>query len=132
MKQLTKKKFISNVLFKDQIDNSQIMNLYKQCHYGIVILDRRHTTHNVPGKLVSYLHSGLPVLAIVNPKNDLLSFINRNKIGYATDSFCEDEIKKNILRLSKNMNPNFEVNCKTIANEYFDTKKIADQILKSF
>jgi len=132
MKQLMKKKFISNVLFKDQIDNSQIINLYRQCHCGIVILDRRHTTHNIPGKFVSYLHSGLPVLAIVNPKNDLLSFINRNKIGYATDSFCEDEIKKNILKLSNNMIPNVDRNCKKIANQFFDTKNIADQILKSF
>ena len=28
----------------------QIMNLYKQCFYGVVILDRRHTTHNILGK----------------------------------------------------------------------------------
>ena len=74
MRNIASEKSISNVLFYDQIENKKIMSLYRQCHYGIVILDRRHKTHNIPGKLLSYLHAGLPVFALVNPKNDLISF----------------------------------------------------------
>lgn len=130
MKELTKKKSISNVLFNEQIDNSQIMELYKQCHCGIVLLDKRHETHNIPGKLLSYLHSGLPVFALVNSKNDLIDFVNNNKIGYATDKYCEDNIKQNILRLTYSIDSNIiNKNCKKIAKKFFNTKEIANQIL---
>lgn len=133
MKKLTKEMSLSNVLFEDQIDNSQIINLYKQCHFGIVVLDKRHKTHNIPGKFISYIHSGLPVFALVNPKNDLISFINKSRIGFATDQFSEDLIKEHILKLSNNnSNSNFKENCKRIANKFFNTKNIANQILEKF
>ena len=134
MRNIASEKSISNVLFYEQIENKQIMSLYKQCHYGIVILDRRHKTHNIPGKLLSYLHAGLPVFALVNPKNDLIPFINKKKVGIATSIFEEDQIMKSILNLSNLTNLDFEINkrCIKVAKEYFDTTKIANQILNSF
>ena len=134
MRNIASEKSISNVLFYDQIENKKIMSLYKQCHYGIVILDRRHKTHNIPGKLLSYLHAGLPVFALVNPKNDLIPFINNKKVGLATSIFEEDQIMESILKLSNLTNLDLDINkrCIRIANEYFDTTKIANQILNSF
>ena len=32
---------------------------------GLVALDPRHRTHNIPGKFLTYMQSGLPVLASV-------------------------------------------------------------------
>ena len=134
MKEIVRKRSIENVLFKEQIDNSEIINLYKQCHCGIVILDRRHKTHNIPGKFISYLHSGLPVFALVNSNNDLIPFVNKNQIGYATDLFDEDEIIKLILKILNYKNSDSKINdkCKKIAKTFFDTETIANQILASF
>jgi len=110
------------------------MSLYKQCQFGIVILDRRHKTHNIPGKFLSYLHTGLPVFALVNPNNDLIPFINNKKVGIATSTFEEEQIMESILKLSNSINSDIDINkrCTKIANEYFDTKKIACEILNSF
>ena len=134
MKEIVRKRSIDNVLFKEQIDNSEIINLYKQCHCGIVILDRRHKTHNIPGNFISYLHSGLPVFALVNSNNDLIPFVNKNQIGYATDLFDEDEIIKLILKILNYKNSDSKINdkCKKIAKTFFDTETIANQILASF
>jgi len=40
-----------------------------------------HGTHNIPGKLLTYLHAGLPVLARVNPNNDLVSLVEDEAVG---------------------------------------------------
>ena len=44
-------------------------------------LDVRHKTHNIPGKFLTYISSGLPVLASVNPGNDLISLIESRGTG---------------------------------------------------
>jgi len=134
MRNMAYKKSITNVLFYEQIKNEQIISLYKQCQFGIVILDRRHKTHNIPGKFLSYLHTGLPVFALVNPNNDLIPFINNKKVGIATSTFEEEQIMESILKLSNSINSDIDINkrCTKIANEYFNTKKIACEILNSF
>lgn len=40
-----------------------------------------HGTHNIPGKLLTYVHAGLPVLARVNPNNDLVSLVEDEAVG---------------------------------------------------
>ena len=134
MKNLSKEKKLNNVLFHKQISNSEIMNLYKQCFYGVVVLDKRHTTHNIPGKMLSYLHAGLPIFAIVNKNNDLISFVNKHNIGLASACFNEENLKNKILKLSNGHNSNFEIsnNCKKTANKFFNTKTIVQQIIKRF
>jgi len=72
---------LDNVLLFDQIDADEIPSLYKQCHVGMLSLDVRHKTHNIPGKFLSYIASGLPVLASVNPGNDLIDLINHSGTG---------------------------------------------------
>jgi glycosyltransferase involved in cell wall biosynthesis len=72
---------LQNVLFYDEIDPDEIPGLYAQCHVGIVALDVRHKTHNIPGKFISYMQSGLPVMALINPGNDLEQMILSNQVG---------------------------------------------------
>lgn len=59
----------------------EIPGLYAQCHVGIVALDPRHKTHNLPGKFLSYMQAGLPVLASINPGNDLAELIQKKGLG---------------------------------------------------
>ena len=65
---------------------AEIPGLLAQCHVGLVALDPRHKTHNVPGKFLSYMQSGLPVLASINHGNDLADLIEMERVGrVATD-----------------------------------------------
>jgi len=78
---------LDNVVFFDEIDPNEIPGLFAQCHAGLVVLDPRHKTHNIPGKFLSYMQSGLPVLASINPGNDLVGLIERQRVGrVSTDS----------------------------------------------
>jgi hypothetical protein len=77
------KRDLKNILIMDEINSAEIPGLYKQCHVGLVVLDSRHQTQNIPGKFLSYMQAGLPVLAKVNPGNDLIELIQDHQVGYA-------------------------------------------------
>ena len=42
------KKDLNNILIYKEIDSNQISDLTKQCHYGLIALDPRHNSHNIP------------------------------------------------------------------------------------
>jgi len=90
----TSKKYrMSNVLFFDEIDPDEIPDLYSQCRVGIVSLDQRHKSHNIPGKFLTYMQNGLPVLANVNQGNDLVNLIQSWKVGQVCESNNLDELE---------------------------------------
>jgi glycosyltransferase involved in cell wall biosynthesis len=72
---------LNNVVFFDEIDSSEIPGLLAQCHVGLVALHPDHKTHNIPGKFVSYVQYGLPVLARVNGGTDLQRIIEDEGVG---------------------------------------------------
>lgn len=78
---LAESRGLDNVLFQDEIDPAEIPGLLAQCHVGVVALDLRHKTHNIPGKFLTYTQAGLPVLARINPGNDLESLISTERVG---------------------------------------------------
>ena len=74
---------LKNILFHDEIPPSEVPAVLSQCHIGLLLLDPRLKTHNIPGKLITYMHAGLPILGRINFGNDLLDIIKNNEIGFA-------------------------------------------------
>jgi glycosyltransferase involved in cell wall biosynthesis len=72
---------LNNVLFYDEIHPDEIPGLYAQCAVGLVALDPKHRSHNIPGKFLTYMQAGLPVLARINSGNDLVEIIKKNNVG---------------------------------------------------
>ncbi len=93
------KRGLSNVEFHDEIDPAEIPGLYAQCNVGIVALDPRHKTHNIPGKFLSYMQTGLPVLASINPDNDLESLILREGVGRVCTDQSVDTLEQMAVEL---------------------------------
>lgn len=81
LKALVESSQLDNVLFVDEVDSGEIPTILDQCHIGLIALDPRHTTHNIPGKFLTYLRAGLPVLARINLGNDLEALINNENVG---------------------------------------------------
>lgn len=122
---------LSNVIFFDEIDSVEIPALYAQCSIGLVALDQRHKSNNIPGKFLSYMESGLPVLARLNPGNDLIKLIDDNRIGksYVGSDVREFELVAN--QLIKMVQDDQEIfsRCRNLAHTLFSTESAADQIL---
>jgi glycosyltransferase involved in cell wall biosynthesis len=73
-----------NTVFHDEMPAEEIPGLLAQCHFGLVALDPRHRTHNLPGKFLTYMSAGLPVLAAINTGNDLARLIEDEEVGRAS------------------------------------------------
>jgi glycosyltransferase involved in cell wall biosynthesis len=89
---LAKMKKLDNVMFFDEIDPDEIPDLYTQCTVGIVALDWRHKTHNIPGKFLTYMQNGLPVLANINAGNDLAQMVRDERVGQVCETNKVDDL----------------------------------------
>jgi len=78
---IARDRLLENVLFYDEVDSGEVPGLLAQCHIGLVALDLRHKTHNIPGKFLTYVQAGLPVLARINANNDLVGLIETEGVG---------------------------------------------------
>src|SRR5436305_6497849 len=85
---------LDNVLFFDEIDSLEIPGLLAQCQVGLVALHPDHKTHNIPGKFVSYVRYGLPVLARVNSGTDLEHIIEDEGVGKVYVGNSVGELKR--------------------------------------
>jgi glycosyltransferase involved in cell wall biosynthesis len=122
---------LSNVLFFDEIDPDEIPDLYAQCHVGLVALDPRHRSHNIPGKFLTYMQNGLPVLALVNKGNDLAALIREHQVGQV----CESHHLPDILSLGEAVlaqthhDPNLPARCRSLFEQAFSVEQTARQLV---
>ena len=122
---------LSNMLVLDEIPHKEIPGLYAQCHFGLVFLDSRHQTHNIPGKFISYMKSGLPVLACINDGNDLFELIEMNQVGRAYVGICPDRVFSGITELVDSLCDDLDApkKCQTLASALFSSKAAVKQIV---
>lgn len=121
---------LDNVCFHDEIDPSEIAGLYAQCHVGIVALDPRHKTHNIPGKFLSYMQSGLPVLANINPGNDLATLIESEGVGRVCTSHSVDALERLAQDLVLEIADDKELpaRCRALSAKLFSPEAVVRQV----
>ena len=124
---------LSNVIIFDEIEHEKLPSLYAQCDFGMVFLDSRHKTHNIPGKFISYMHHGLPVLACINEGNDLLDIINSKGLGHAFIGFDTSRILSAVQEMTNNEDYRKKIpdRCRDFAQKKFSSSNTVGQILSS-
>ena len=131
LKTSAKDRKLNNVLFYDEIHPDEILDLYAQCSVGIVALDPRHKSHNIPGKFLTYMQGGLPVLANVNAGNDLAQMIRDDQVGQV----CENNQVENFLQLAHMLLAQIEsddqlpARCRSLFQREFAVEKTVRQIV---
>jgi glycosyltransferase involved in cell wall biosynthesis len=128
-----KERGLDNVVFHDEIDPSEIPGLYVQCHIGIVALDPRHKTHNIPGKFLSYMQSGLPVLACINPGNDLADLIQKEGVGRVCTDQSVDSLQRLAVELADEIASGKRVSilCRELSRKLFSPEVAVRQIVEA-
>jgi len=107
--------------------------LYAQCDFGLVALDPRHKTHNIPGKFLSYIQAGLPVLASINPGNDLVELITTEQVGRVCTDTSAESMAANALELIKLIDTDSGVKdrCHRLALRLFSPDVAVKQIVSA-
>ena len=135
LKNSAKDRKLDNVMFYDEIHPDEIPDLYSQCSAGIVALDPRHKSHNIPGKFLTYMQSGLPVLANVNAGNDLAQMIRDEQVGQV----CESNQVRDLLQLTDKLltqidsqADDLQVRCRSLFAREFSVDRTVRQIVAAF
>ena len=121
---------LDNVIFYDEVEPSEIPGLYAQCQVGIVALDPRHKTHNIPGKFLSYMQGGLPVLASINPGNDLAEIIEHEGVGRVCTDYSVDTLRRLAEELTDEIAgvTNVSARCQALSAKLFSPEAVVRQI----
>lgn len=133
LKQAAEARGLTNTLFLDEIDPDEIPDLYAQCAAGIVALDQRHKSHNIPGKFLTYMQSGLPVLANVNAGNDISELIRSEQVGEVCESNRLDELASRAEALLGQIAEDNELSdrCRKLFTQRFSAEQAAKQIVSA-
>jgi len=126
-----KKRGLNNVVLHDELEPAEIPGLYAQCHVGIVALDARHKTHNIPGKFLSYMQGCLPVLACINPGNDLAELIEREGVGRVCTDHSVDTLQCLAEELVDEVARGMSVSahCRALSARLFSPEVVVKQIV---
>ena len=95
-----------------------------------VARDPRHTTHNIPSKFLTCMQAGLPVLASINPGNDLIRLIEQERVGRVRT----DQLADSLVRLVTQLVDDIEVDadmparCKALSARLFAPEAVVKQI----
>lgn len=123
---------LSNLIILDSIEQCFVDAICKISYAGIFSLDNRHTTHNIPGKFLQYLSSGLPVLGLCG-KGDASNLITESEFGRVYEGRDPNEAYEIIKLLvsdieSKKIKPE---NLKNYVRKNLSVKLAVKQILKN-
>lgn len=133
LKKYSSDKKLNNILFYEEVSSEEIPDLLSMCHVGLVALDSRHKSHNIPGKFLSYMHAGLPVLAKVNAGTDLINLIQDENVGYVYTGNKIDDLRglaEDLIGNKKNLQ-DMSKKAKTLINKIFSSDSAAKQIISS-
>ena len=133
LKEIVQEQQLKNILFYDEIHPDEIPDLYTQCSVGLVALDPRHKSHNIPGKFLTYMQSGLPVLANVNAGNDLAQIIRDEQVGQVCESNNLEELVVLTEKLLEQIQSDNKLSsrCLNLFESKFSVQQTVQQIVKA-
>ncbi|HYG97517.1 MAG TPA: glycosyltransferase family 4 protein [Terriglobales bacterium] len=124
---------LRNLKILPGVSQGEYLAMVSEFDVGLISLDRRLCTHNFPGKLLGYMYWGLPILASINPGNDLQPVIERASAGLC----CLDGDDRQLLEHATMLADNAEFrrrmgrNSRALLESVFSVNAAAKQILTS-
>jgi glycosyltransferase involved in cell wall biosynthesis len=124
---------LTNVEFMGEMAPFDFEAFLSTCFLGLISLDRRLTSHNIPGKLLSYLESGLPVVASVNPENELKKVLEQNSAGFVCVNGDDDAFASAVLRIVSDASlwREMSANASKLGESMFSASTAVHQIAKA-
>jgi glycosyltransferase involved in cell wall biosynthesis len=125
---------LMNFSIHPAVGQRDYMRMIADIDIGMISLDRNLKTHNYPGKMLGYMYHAKPILASINPGNDLQDILQTHKAGLVCYN-GEDEVFYNqALQLIKNphMRVQMGINGRNLLENTFSVSTAASQILSHF
>ena len=132
VKDAIEKETLTNMTLLPAVPQEEFKKLQAECDVGLFTLDKKHTTHNFPGKLLGYMVQRMPILGSVNPGNDLKEVVEGYGAGYVSVNGEDDLFYENATKLlDPTRRKEMGVNAKRLLTDRFSVHAAAEKILSS-
>jgi glycosyltransferase involved in cell wall biosynthesis len=130
LERMIAEKNLLNIQILSAVPEQQYMSMLTEADVGLISLDRRLKTHNVPGKLLGYMNCGKPVLASVNPGNDLFEILEKTQAGFCCLNGDDENLVSGALRLAGDpgLRSDMGRNARRLLEQSFSVEHAVDQI----
>jgi glycosyltransferase involved in cell wall biosynthesis len=134
LEQVIAEKHLVNIHILSSVDQQHYMSILSEADVGLISLDRRLRTHSVPGKLLGYMDCGKPVLASVNPGNDLFEILGKDQAGFCLTNGDDEGLRTAALTLTNNpeLRERMGNNSRKLLEQLFTADRAVRQIMKLF
>jgi glycosyltransferase involved in cell wall biosynthesis len=131
LKTLIKKKQMSNITIHPAVSQEKYLGMLSQFDIGLISLDRQLKTHNFPGKMLGYMYFSMPILACINPGNDLKHIIEESNAGLTCLAGEHEVFHEYARQLVSDADLRKEMgnNARAVLEKTFSVSKAVSQIL---
>jgi len=122
---------LKNISLYQSISQEEYFGIVKEIDVGLISLDRKLTTHNIPGKALGYMYMQKPVLASVNKGNDLEKLLIQSGAGLVSVNGDDNQLLENAHKLanSRELRENMGKASRELLEVQFSVVKAASIIL---
>jgi O26-antigen biosynthesis N-acetyl-L-fucosamine transferase len=112
------------------VSHREYLAMLSEFDVGLLSLDRRLKTHNVPGKLLGYMYWSKPTLASINSGNDLFEILEKNGAGLCVLNGDDEGLAQAALRLANDANLRTSIgrNARQLLEQDFSVEHAVTQI----
>jgi len=134
LRQFTIDHQLENVIFHPPIGQQEYLDMMSEFDVGLISLNQSFRIQNIPGKLMGYLLQSKPVLASVNPGNDIRKLLEESGAGLCSWNGDDEELLKNAQLLVQNRDLRRQMGCagRQLLELRFSSVSAAHQILDHF
>jgi GT2 family glycosyltransferase/glycosyltransferase involved in cell wall biosynthesis len=122
---------LTNTTLHPPVDQEAYLDMLDEFDVGLISLDRGLKTQNFPGKMLSYMDRAKPILASINPGNDLGELLDKHDAGLVCINGDDERFEMLARRLlaDRELRVRLGRNAHTLLEERFSVKNAARQIL---
>jgi glycosyltransferase involved in cell wall biosynthesis len=122
---------LKNMTLLPPVSQEEFKRMLSEFDVGLFSLNRNHTTHNIPGKLLGYMVQGKPILGSINPNNDLQDILGKAGAGLITINGDDKAFLNNALNLmhDSDLRKTMGQNAKRLLKNVFSVQEAAKIIL---
>ena len=115
---------LDNLSLIPSVSDKEYQSILLDCDIGLISLRKDFQTDNFPNKLLNYLQYELPVLASINPGNELIQLIGSCKNGLVSENGNDEDFIMNakILLESRNLRKDMGKRGKDLLYNQFDVR----------
>ena len=116
------------------MEQQDYMRMIADIDVGMISLDRNLKTHNYPGKILGYMYHAKPILASINPGNDLQDILQTHEAGLVCHNGEDEMLYNQALQLINNpaLRVQMGINGRNLLENKFSVSTAASQILSHF